>query len=206
MDRAFDYGSKGCRFDSCRVHQKVFTILIPIFIGTTSTRGKWLDQCTASLGNRNATPIADVATWELGKIKFIHETYRQERFLFLHDSVEILDDGFFDLINETSGSVALVSDPVPFGMFMGIFERKVLDQVPLWQPTTKESSARAELLWTTRYARAAEPYTILFPEVCDRNAVRVVERFGRENLILENRFIRKYKATWGMSPYALRGR
>ena len=58
---------------------------------------------------------------------------------------------------------------------------------------------------TTRYARAAQPYTVLFPEVCDRNAVRVIERFGRENLMLENKLIRKYKASWGMSPYALRG-
>ena len=158
-----------------------------------------------SLRHRNAIPIADVAMWELGKIKFIHETYRPERFLFLHDSVEILDDSFFDLIEKTTGSVALFSDPVPFGMFMGVFERKVLDQVPLWQPTSKESSARAELLWTTRYARAAQPYTVLFPEVCDRNAERVIERFGRENLMLENKLIRKYKASWGMSPYALRG-
>jgi len=83
-----------------------------------------------SMRHRNPTPIADVAMWELGKIKFIHEMYRHERFLFLHDSVEILDDSFFDLIEQTTGSVALFSDPVPFGMFMGIFERKVLDQVP----------------------------------------------------------------------------
>ena len=180
--------------------------MIPIFIGTTSTRSNWLEQCLTSLRCKKFTIIGDEAMWELGKIKFIHETYRHERFLFLHDSVEILDDSFFDFIDETTGSVALFSDPVPFGMFMGIFERRVLDQVPLWQPTSKESSAKAELLWTTRYARAAEPYTVLFPEVCDRNAVRIIERFGRKNLVLENRFIRKYKATWGMSPYALRGR
>jgi len=179
---------------------------IPVFVGTTSTRGEWLQQCAASFKHRLFTPIVDDATQELAQIKFIHETFRHERFLFLHDSVEILDDRFFELIDATSGSVALFGDPVPFGMFMGVFERKVLDSVPLWQPASKEAAARAELLWTTRYARAAEPYTILFPDVCDRKAVRVVERFGRKNLVLENEFIRKYKGTWGMNPYALRGR
>jgi len=178
----------------------------PIFVGTTSTRGEWLEQCAMSLKHRAFTPIFDEAMWELGKIKFIHETFRPERFLFLHDSVEILDDRFFDLIAETTGSVALFGDPVPFGMFMGVFERSVLDKVPLWQPMSQESSVRAELLWTTRYAHAAKSYTIFFPEVCDGTAVGVVERFGRKNLVLENRFIRKYKATWGVSPHVLRGR
>ena len=59
----------------------------PIFVGTTSTRGEWLEQCAMSLKHRAFTPIFDEAMWELGKIKFIHETFRPERFLFLHDSV-----------------------------------------------------------------------------------------------------------------------
>jgi hypothetical protein len=178
--------------------------MLPIFIGTTSTRRNWLEQCTRSLGARTFTPIADVAMWELGKIKHIHETYRHERFLFLHDSVEILSERFFELTEETTGSVALFSDPVPFGMFMGIFERTVLDQVPLWQPVSQEASVRAELLWTTRYARAAKSFSVLFPEVSDRAAIRSVHRFGRTNLVLENEHIRKYKATWGVAPHALR--
>lgn len=179
---------------------------VPIFVGTATGRGEWLEQCAASLKGHPFTAVSDDATWELGKIKFIHENYRPERFLFIHDSVEILDEGFFGLIEATTGSVALFGDPVPFGMFMGVYERNVLDNVPLWQPTSQESSVRAELLWTTRYARATSGYHVLFPEVCDKRATRTVERFGRKNLVLENQVIRKYKATWGMGPYALRGR
>jgi len=37
-----------------------------------------------SLKHRAFTPIFDEAMWELGKIKFIHETFRPERLLFLH--------------------------------------------------------------------------------------------------------------------------
>jgi len=37
----------------------------------------------------------------------------------------------------------------------------------------------------------------LFPELSDANATRKEMKFGRENLVLENDYLIKYKGDWG---------
>lgn len=180
--------------------------MIPVFVGTSSGRDEWLRQFQRSMYQRPFTVVGDEASWELGKIKWIYENTQCERFLFLHDSIEVKDHQFFQLIDRSVGSVAICSDPVPFGMFLGVYERSVLARVRLWQPHSQYESVKAELLWTSLYTHTAEKVSVLFPEFADRNATRIVHKFGRNNLLLENKYLRKFKGTWGVNVHALRDR
>ena len=133
--------------------------------------------------------------FELAKLQWVVDHTDFDRFLFLQDSVTV-SAGLYDRLSDFEGSVALLSDPVPFGCYLGVYERKVLNSMGIPQIVTKREAVEAEIWWTQHYVKAAGSVPVLFPEVRDSMAQRVVHRHGRDNLVLENEFLVKYKGTW----------
>ena len=164
-----------------------------IVIATTPGREDWLAQCLASI-DRPTVVLSDF-TFELGKIRWMYDNTTVERFLFLQDSVVVKDPKLFDLFEEP-GSTALTDDPRPYGMYMGVYERCVLEQIEIPQPHNKEDSIAFEISWTESYCRAATTIRVACPGLSDRNSTRQVDMFGRPNLVLENDLLVKYKGTW----------
>ena len=167
-----------------------------IVIGTTPNRENWLAQCLKSI-QRPVLILSDF-NYELGKINWLYNNTSIERFMFLQDSIVIKDNNIFDLLNET-GSIALTNDPAPYGMYMGIYERKVLAQINIPMPQSKKESIEFEMFWTAEYCKMAENVRIAFPDLADKNATKKEVLFDRENLVLENDFIIKYKGNWGQN-------
>lgn len=167
-----------------------------VVVASTPGREGWLSECLASI-DCEVFVIRQPGTWELGKIKWLYENTNFDRFLFLHDSVIIKDQAFFDKMFEHPGSVSVTSDPGIFGMFMGVYTREHLCRVELYSPVTQRDSIRAEVEWTRGYAAAAGEVPVVFPEFRDSTNKGFVEHHGRVNMILENDYLRKYKGTWG---------
>ena len=165
-----------------------------IVVATTPGREDWLKQCLSSI-DRPVLVLSDY-TFELGKIHTIFNKTNIDRFMFLQDSVVIKDQNIFNLLDE-EGSIALTNDPVPFGMYMGVYERSVLEKVHIPLPETKQDAIRYEIEWTKIYCSQASKLKIVYPELCDRNAIKKEIVFGRENLVLENDYLIKYKGNWG---------
>lgn len=165
-------------------------------VATTPGRERWLAQCLASLFGRDVLVVSLEHGFELGKIEWVYRNTNLERFLFLQDSVEVLSKGFWGRLEEFPSSVALLSDPGVYGSYMGVYERKVLDRFAGW-PTvnTKAEAIIHEVSWTRDYADYAGGVPVLFPELTDANG-HVTEWFGRDNLVLENEYFRKWKGTW----------
>ena len=165
-------------------------------VATTPGRERWLAQCVASLGGREVLAVSLEHGYELGKIEWVHRNTTLDRFLFLQDSAEVLSHGFWGRLEEFPGSVALLGDPSVYGSYMGVYERKVLNKMPGWPLVdSKMGSIANEIIWTRDYADMAGGVPVLFPELTDANG-HVVEHFGRDNLVLENQFFRKWKGTW----------
>lgn len=169
--------------------------MIPIVIGTTPGREMWLSDCLASI-KRDVIVISDF-TFELGKIDWMIKNTNFDRFLFLQDSIVIKDDLFFDKIFSFEGSVSVNIDPTWYGSYMGIWERKPLLDAKYPLPKTKKESVLFEWQWTPQYAMAAGTVTVMFPELSDKNNKGFEIRHGRENMILENDYLIKYKGNWG---------
>jgi hypothetical protein len=167
-----------------------------VVVATTPGREAWLTDCLASI-QREVLVLRQGGTWELGKIKWLYENTQLDRFLFLHDSVVVKDQAFFDRMFEHDGSVSVTNDPGIFGMYMGIFTREHLSRVELYSPVTQRDSIRAEIEWTHRYATAAGNVPVVFPDLRDQLNVGFVEHHGRKNMVLENYYLRKFKGTWG---------
>jgi hypothetical protein len=168
-----------------------------IIIGTTPGRENWLAQCLTSI-NKPVMVLSDF-TYELGKIKWIIENTKIEKFMFLQDSVVVKDHKLFELLEE-DGSIALSSDPVPYGMYLGVYERKVLNKIDIPIPKNKKEAIDYEISWTQAYCSAAKRVRIAFDNLSDRSATRKEVVFGRENLVLENDYLIKYKGNWGQKP------
>jgi hypothetical protein len=164
-------------------------------IASSPDRTSWASDCLQSLG-RDAI-IVTYGDYELGKIGWVMEHTKADRFLFLQDSWQIKSDGFWGLLNQFEGSIALTRDPYFFGCFTGVYERHVIEQVGVPVVTDKAHSILLEIDWNRRYVDIAGEPTVLFPELTDANATRVVQRHGRDNLVLENEFVVKWKGTWG---------
>jgi hypothetical protein len=167
-----------------------------IVVASTPGREGWLKDCLESIGDIEVIVLRQAGTWELGKIKWLYENTTFDRFMFLHDSVIVKDQRFFELAFARPGSVSINNCPSLYGSYMGIYERDILAQVSLYSPVTQRDSIRAEVEWTSHYSRVAGQVTVLFPELHDKNATRFEERHGRKNLVLENEYLIKYKGTW----------
>lgn len=167
-----------------------------VVVATTPGREAWLAECLASI-EREVLVLRQGGTWELGKIKWLYENTQLDRFLFLHDSVVVKDQAFFDRMFEHEGSVSVTDDPGIFGMYMGIYTREHLSRVELYSPVTQRDSIQAEVEWTRGYAAAAGNVPVVFSEFRDSRNVGFVEHHGRRNMVLENDYLRKFKGTWG---------
>jgi hypothetical protein len=135
--------------------------------------------------------------FELNKIRWVMDNTKLDRFLFLQDSWEVKSPKFWDLLEQFEGSVALTRDPYFFGCYAGVYERHIIERVGVPSVKDKAHSILLEIDWHRRYVEVGGEPTVLFPELTDANATRIVERHGRQNLVLENEFVVKWKGTWG---------
>ena len=168
-----------------------------IVIGTTPGREEWLQQCLASI--QHPVLVLSDFTFELGKIKWVFENTKIQRFMFLQDSVVIKNQSLFDLLYKDKGSIALTNDPGMYGMYLGVYERNILEKIEIPLPKNKSESIAYELSWTESYCKAARNVRLAFTDFSDSRSKEKTVLFGRENLVLENDFLIKYKGNWGQS-------
>jgi hypothetical protein len=166
-----------------------------IVIGTSAGREHWATDALASLTGHGVLVLSQYE-YELGKLRWVLDHTDIQRFWFLQDSVIIHDADFLHTALDMQGAVALCADPVPYGMYMGVYDRALLQEVGIPHVTDKRHAIRLEVEWTQAYCAVAASITVLFPELADRNASGIEDRHGRPNLILSNQHLTKYKGTW----------
>ena len=164
-----------------------------IVIGSSPGREQWLADASGSI-QREHIAVVNYG-YELAKIRWALENTQAERFLFLQDSFIVKDQALFGMLEAFPGSVALYSDPAPYGCFAGVYERSVLRKVGVPFVDSKRDAVRLEIEWTRKYVEAAGNVPVLFPKVRDATGY-IEDHNGRDNLVLENKYIIKYKGTW----------
>jgi hypothetical protein len=126
----------------------------------------------------------DVQSHEYGAVAQAKELF--DEFVFLHDSVLIKDNSLFDKLFYTPGHVALTAG---FYHLMGKFISADLPEIPVVH--TKRESIEKELGWFTK------PYSV-FPEQLPYISNVFEFKNGRNNMVLENSYMVKYKGHWSM--------
>lgn len=169
-----------------------------IIIGSTTKTSQWLDMCLKSFGAFDEYPILVIINndFELGKLRHAYYHTDAEEIFLMHDSTEVKDTSIFKTIFDNPLSVAITDNPCPFGMFFGKYQRKVLDKIVIPETKTKIEAVEQEMEFNTNYGNNCT-YTVQCPEL--RNSDVFEEKFGRNNMILENKYFKKYKGTWSRS-------
>lgn len=164
----------------------------PIYIVTTDYAKAHNDYKEWIRGLNNVI-IDESDSFELGAIKKIYHDTLLDEFLLLQDTCYIKDTSLFDLVF-VDGSVGFEEN---YLSYLGKYERKVLEQMGIPDIRNKEQSVKAEGDFNKEYVRLANP-KILFPsfgwEHYDK--ARFEYKFGRKNLVCENKYLIKYKGTW----------
>ena len=166
--------------------------MIPVVIGTHPDRSMWLEDCLTSI-KATSSPKREV---------FVHRTggyepaairsgcSKFEQFLFIHDSVTILQEEFWEII-DASGPAWLAGWPP---MFLAIYNRAdVQMHLPL-DEVTKQGACNLE-----GSLPSVVPMTTIWPDITDQTHLRMEERHGRLNMILGNHLWEKAKGNWGQT-------
>ena len=167
-----------------------------VVIATTPKREVWLKDCLESMPNTKIMVLSDF-TYELGKIRWLRDNTTLDRFLLLQDSVVIKDESLIEASFEQEGSVCFSTDPFMFGMYLGVYDMEIIRQIDVPIVTSKRQSIDYEITWHKTYCDLAGEVTVMFDDIRDSMAKGVVIRHGRENLLLENDYLMKFKGDWG---------
>ena len=166
--------------------------MIPVVVGTNPERTDWFNDCIRSI--RATTKGRRVRVhrdggYEPAAIRNGCNTFK--RFLFIHDSVTILDPEFWTII-DNSGPAWLAGWPP---MCMAVYDAAaVLPHLPD-HPVTKREAVELE-----GTLPQSLPMETIWPDVTDANHLRMEVRHGRMNMVLGNHLWEKHKGNWGQGP------
>lgn len=187
-------------------------IIIPSHISRIDT---WLKDCLASLDTKHKVMVVFQGDKPAKGLKigfdYTHQALngydpgaivwamnnleKDDEFMVLHDSCVVKDNLLFKVVFEGyfEDSVALSTHPTTFGMFLGKYRMKMASQ--LEPPVAKDKAHGVDLeeSWNREYCQLEQPIVLDNP-LTTSDVFEILH--GRENMILENRWIKKYKGTW----------
>lgn len=164
--------------------------MIPVVIGTNPDRRDWLRDCIASIrrtSKHRRVLIHDAGGYEIAALRTGLKHFRS--FLFLHDSCEVLDPDFWGIVDSTSPAWLFGGPP----MYLAVYNGGLLEDAIAHAPDTMDKIN--SIAWEGELPKRLDQPTI-WPDVTDATG-RIEERHGRPNLVLENRYLRKWKGNWG---------
>lgn len=186
-------------------------IIIPSHISRVDT---WLKDCLSSIKTDHPVMVVfqgDKPTkglkigfdythqalngFDPGAIVWAREHCEDEEFFVLHDSCLVKDNLLWRVVFEGyyENSVALADHPTALGMFLGKYRTEIVKQLDPPIAKDKMHAVELEIDYNKRYCEI--DYPVIMNEPLSISNV-FEEKFGRKNMILENRWIKKYKGTW----------
>lgn len=157
----------------------------PVVIGS-HPGSPWLSDCLKSMPINRTVKVHRTGGYEIAALRTACRYF--DRFVFLQDSTVVLHPTFWDVIDSTEPAWLLGGPP----MYMAVYNRDDLAPAIADAPETMDKPS--SIVWEGELAKRIS-YPTLWPEVIDA-AGRIEERHGRRNLVLENRYLAKWKGTW----------
>lgn len=171
---------------------------IAIVVGTSEGRSIWVNDFLKSVNVPIPVLVVNTDGYELGKIRWVFEHTRLDRFAFFQDSIVIRDNDLLMQAFEGEGSACLFHDRICFNGYNGLYDRSVLDTMEIPVAYDKTDSITYEEQFTQEYIRACPaPPRELSGQVA---AERAEMRHGRLNTVYQNAIVEKWKGNWGQIP------
>jgi hypothetical protein len=158
----------------------------PVLVGS-HPGSPWLKDCLKTIPKGRTVKVHRTGGYEIAALRTGIRHF--DRFLFLQDSTEVLDPAFWEIIDTTPSTWLFGGPPMYLGVYYSDELWQAISDAP--EVMTKQWS----ITWEGALPKRLSHYGCLWPEVSDATG-RQEERYGRNNLVLENRYLRKWKGTW----------
>lgn len=166
----------------------------------------WLNECLNSIKTDYPVLVSNHEGWVMEGVKKMWETTGYKELVFMNESMICKDNEIWDIVfKQYKGKSVMLGDR--FLMFFGKFRRPMVDQLLFPQVHDKyEDVILGEGGWCRQYYElndhiAIEPLTD--PDITDESNFEM--KHGRKNLVLENRYFKKHKATYNMETLLTNG-
>ena len=175
-----------------------------IYVATTPGRVEFITNFLQSMSKYDGKyPVFIESCYEYGWFDFaLHHEW--DELLFLHDSCEIKDYSLFDICFEQYKGKSVSFTDIPyFIMGLGKFLREPYLKASFPTKNAYRDYQMREFTFGNKYVEyAGEKPIVLFSDFMDGERIdhghhrKFETKFGRQNLILENQYIKKYKGHW----------
>jgi len=172
-----------------------------IYVATTPGRYEFISNFLQSMkGYSGKYPVFIESAYEYGWFDFARN-HEWDELLFLHDSCEIKDYSLFDEVFETYKGKSVSFTGIPyFLMGLGKFLREPYLKASFDTKNAYMDYQTKEFTFGPNYIKHADTPIVLLPDLLDGEKIegnrRFERKFGRQNLVLENQYIKKYKGHW----------
>lgn len=133
--------------------------------------------------------------WECGAIASVMYETDFDEFVLLQDTMVINNPGIITTMFDNFPDQSVVFG-ARWACFLGKYRRTILEQIKLPITRTKEQSMYWEVQLPNEYLKFEPEIPMLFQDWGDNQPEnKLEERFGRQNLLIYNPYILKYKGT-----------
>lgn len=177
----------------------------PIIVAVTAADDATMKAVEALLTRHTGlvaeTFALDSDTSELGGLYVAWQRTGAAEIFLLHDSCEVIDHRLFEIAFEQlagAGVPMLRQYEHVWVSCLGKYRREVLDQLDpaMMLPSGRQEAMEAEIAFTSAYSKA-EPNLADFPEPMQESE-EIILHHGRKNHVMENAFLKKWKASWSI--------
>lgn len=161
----------------------------------------WLNECLNSIQTDYPILISNHEGWVMEGIKKIWQTTKYDELVFLNESMIVKDNAIWDILfNQYRNKSVMLGER--YLMFFGKFRRVMVNKLSFPDVRSKyEDVMLGEGGWCRQYMELKDH--IALQPLADGD--RFEMKHGRKNMVLENDYFIKYKATWDMETLLKNG-
>lgn len=156
----------------------------------------WMNDLLDSLQTIYPIIITNHDGWQIDAVRETFERTNFSEIFFLNETMIIKDNSIWDIIFKRYEGHSVASS-VHYQMFLGKYLRRIVEQTVF--PTVdnrKDDIIFGEDLWNKQYM-SLDTNIIFYHPLSDPNPSGNKQfKHGRENLVLENEYFRKWKHQW----------
>lgn len=159
----------------------------------------WLNECLNSIQTNYPVLVSNHDGWVMEGVKKMWQTTKYDELFFMNESMIVKDNSVWDLVfNKYRNHSVMMSER--YLMFFGKFRRIMVDKLEFPAVHNKlEDVFLGEGKWCREYYELNDHVEIEpLADGDTTNPDNFVEKHGRRNLVLENRYFIKYKQSFNM--------
>lgn len=152
----------------------------------------WLYDLLDSIETAYPVVVTNHTGWVTDGLREASQ-YGFEEFVYLNESCVVKDNSLWELLFDEYAGKSVALSP-RFLMFMGKFRKEPLDKLSFPLIDGKVADVLLGEGQLMKRYMSIEPTVTPFPEFKD--SPKFENRHGRKNMVLENRYLKKWKGTW----------